>query len=132
MTAATEVELSTPQQLQFQLMREARFNEFNPAPVIDDLLANRELWSGAVMDRAGWFAVHRGGEPVDLIKLRDIEAGYWNVDTLYILSSGKDDTRLELLAKGWQADEIGWLTGEQASAALGSSQGGRVLRVWWD
>ncbi len=67
-----------------------------------------------------------------LIKLRDIGTNDWNVDTLYVLSSGANDASLSALARHWQADEILWVTGRAASKLLGTSGRYRILEVWWD
>ena len=109
--------MKTAQDLQFELMRLASFNEFDGNRVADDLLANSSLWSGALIDR------------FDLIKLRDLP-NYWNVDTLHVLSTGRDDSALENLAQSWHADDVRWIDGEDALKLLGG--GGRILTVWWD
>jgi len=110
----------TVQDLQFKLMKSASFNSFNGEQVVEDLLAHENLWKGAIMDRAGY------NQEIDFIKLRDIEEGEWNVDTLYIKSSHIDDEKLELLAKTWEADEVAW-----EEVDLGGPRE-KVLRVWWD
>lgn len=128
----------TPQELQFELMKLASFNEFNGEQVVADLKAHPELWKGALMDRAGF---SRTGEKyeaiINLIKLRDLP-DYWNVDTLFITPvKGKED-ELETLAKNWGADEVDYLGGEECANKLGSwSQETRtnqkqILRIWWD
>jgi hypothetical protein len=45
----------------------------NGPRVARDLLANRRLWCGALLDRLGDAA---------MIKLRDLDENVWNVDTL--------------------------------------------------
>lgn len=70
-----------------------------------------------------------------LIKLRDIAGGHWNVDTLYILSSGADDVALARLAQHWDADARYWVSGGKAAALLGEAGPGlhpRILEIWWD
>lgn len=115
------------QALQFELMRKASFNEFDGNHVVDSLLAHQDLWTGVVMDRADyWYKDGRNGhsEPVDLIKLRDIHEGYWNVDTVYILAAeGKEDALELLVRKEWGADEIDWMQNTHI---------GKYLRVWFD
>jgi len=113
--------VSRPQELQLELIRLASFNDFDGGRAVDDLLRSRELWTGVLMDAAG------------LVKLRDIGAGVWNVDTLYVLSSGTDDRALETLVRSWGPDSIGWIEGEAADRELGWSLSGlRVLSAWWD
>lgn len=131
---------TTPQEVQFTLMRLSSFNNFDGDLVADSLLAHSDLWEGWILDRAGYYAESRrrdvyenGGlkegqlmpEPIDLIRLRDIAQGYWNVDTLYILPNKGKEKDVELLAhREWGADEIDWVDGADC--------GRPVLRVWWD
>ncbi len=115
--------ISKIQAIQFELIRRSSFNSFNGVRVTRDLLRHRQLWCGAIMDRLGDDA---------LIKLRDMGANDWNVDTLYLLSSGANDRSLSALARHWQADEIRWVTGRAASELLGTSGSFRILEVWWD
>lgn len=114
------------QQLHLELIKRASYNQLNGKRVVTDLENNRELWKAALMDRAE--------HPMDLlIKLRDMQFGEWNVDTLFILSSGKDDRRLEELAQTWRANEIGWLPDEQFDRIRFKTMiDQRVLRIWWD
>jgi hypothetical protein len=115
--------VSQIQSIQFELMRRASFNSFDGARVARDLLRHRQLWCGALIDRVGTNA---------LIKLRDLGTGSWNVDTLYILSSGAKDGLLLSLARSWRADEIRWIGGSRASTLLGTSRHYRILEAWWD
>ena len=111
------------QAIQFDLMRRSSFNNFDGPRVARDLLRHRRLWCGAILDRVGDDA---------LIKLRDIDENYWNVDTLYVLSSEANDAALVGLAHHWQADAIQWVGGAAASKQLGVSGRSRILEVWWD
>ena len=118
-------EINPLQQMQIELIRNFQANLYDGEQVGDDLVANRVLWRGVLMDRLG--------SRSDLIKLRDLELGIWNVDTLYILSSRIDDAALEALAGTWQADEIAWIEGEEARTVLGGGGlNNRILQVWWD
>lgn len=139
--------ITSPQDLQFTLMRLATFNEFDGNTVADSLADHHDLWEGWILDRAAYGADYDrrkrekeraeqlelgkepeeklAVEPIDLIRLRDIGAGYWNVDTLLILPVKGKEKDLELLAhKEWYADEIDWVDGQDC--------GRPVLRVWWD
>lgn len=116
--------MSKVQELNFELMKLASFNEFDGEAVVKSLTEHSDLWSGAVMGRFGYS---------ELIQLRDIPNNSWNVDTLMILSSGEDDQKLEELAKTWGADEVDWLSVEQTEQQLGSYPAKhKVLRIWWD
>jgi hypothetical protein len=122
---------TTPQEIQFTLMRLSSFNNFDGNVVADSLVEHEDLWTAFIMDRADYYynrsdpeSQKRHQEPVDLIRLRDIAAGYWNVDTLYLLAAPGKETELELLAhREWGADEIDWMQNTHV---------GRYLRVWWD
>jgi hypothetical protein len=109
-TMATELRTASIQEIHLELIRRATFNHLNGPKVVEDLEKHRDLWQAALIDRPSG---------VD-IKLRDLPENHWNVDTLFILSSGKDDDKLELLAKSWRPDEVNWIEGK------------RILSVWWD
>lgn len=129
----------TVQEIQFELMKIASFNNFDGDLVVEDLKDNPDLWIGAVMDRAGYSRTDEKYKPViSLLKLRDMSLGYWNVDTLFITpKEGKEDELFEL-ASDWKADEVGWIGEEDACIALGSyspearTNKKQILRVWWD
>ncbi len=111
------------QAIQLDLLRRSSFNQLNGLQVARDLLANRRLWCAALIDRSGSDA---------LIKLRDLDENYWNVDTLYVLSSGANDRLLGRIARRWHADAIYWVSGAAASSLLGDTRQARILEVWWD
>lgn len=98
------------QDIQLELIRRTAFNNFNGTQIVSDLEKHRDLWLSVLIDR-----------PCDIdIKLRDLPENIWNVDTLFILSSGKDDEELELLAESWRPDNINWLKAR------------RIMCIWWD
>jgi len=131
------------QALNLELMQIASFNDFDGEQVVKDLKANRDLWRGAVMDRGAYSAAYQYSkegmkahlEPIDLIKLRDIQEG-WNVDTLYIRPVIGREKDLEMLARTWGADEVSWIAPEKAQTLLGGTLDKvgdfGILRVWWD
>ena len=112
---------ATIQELHLELIRRASFNNFDGERVVEDLLADKGLWQGVVMDRGAY------GKDIDLIKLRDIPDNYWNVDTLFILAAEGKEEELMDLAKSWDADEVNWMI----KPSLGGGDG-KVLSVWWD
>jgi hypothetical protein len=131
--------LSRPQKLQLMMMLEAGFNNFDPFVVVADLLKHRDLWHGVVMDRGFIFPDPKemmwSRMRTDLIKLRDIEQGYWNVDTLFILTGKTDDARWNEVVENWAADEVSFVEGPDVSGVLGSSDAEawyKILTVWWD
>src|SRR5437588_10796452 len=75
---------ATVQEIQLELIRRTCFNEMNGRRVFRALQDNRELWTAALLDRAG------GWSMPDLIKLRDLPENTWNVDTLYVLTPDAD------------------------------------------
>ena len=112
------------QELQFELMKIASFNEFDGHKVVEDLKRNKHLWDGVIMDR------------FDLIKLRDIKYNCWNVDTLYILTDNERVNDLKSLARDWNADSIDLISGMQAQDLMGyydkEDKDPVILKVWWD
>lgn len=134
---STKTSLSRPQKLHLELLRLATFNDFDGDRVADDLVECRGLWESFIFDRGAYHAqsINRRSiageterklpvEPIDTIKLRDLAAGYWNVDTLYILPTPGKEDELFALASSWEPDEINWYDGLDA--------GPMMLRVWWD
>ena len=112
------------QELQFELMKLASFNEFDGDMVVEDLKAHSDLWKGVIMDREGYVEKpHCVSLTLDFIKLRDIEDDYWNIDTIFIKPVEGKEKQLEAIAKKWGADEVDWI--EKTDA-------GKVLRVWFD
>ncbi len=130
----------TAQELQFELMKKATFNGFAGEHVVASLQENKDLWRGVVMDSADYcfHGADESDEKIRLIKLRDIHAGHWNVDTLYLLPSRGKERELESLARDWGADEVSWIGGRNACSMLGSysreqeQNDKAILRVWWD
>lgn len=129
------------QQIQLELIRLSSFNNFDGDLVADSLIEHRNLWRAFLLDREAYSAdyhrrrfeelspMDREGKlpisPIDTIRLRDLEGGYWNVDVIFILpASAKKEAGLVKLAKSWHADEVDWYNGLDA--------GPKMLRVWWD
>jgi len=127
------------QQIQLELIRRRRFNEFDGPKVAESLLRHRELWLAAYMDRFGvpheehpdWFPAF------SLIKLRDLPGDQWNVDTLVVLTESVDRAReLAEIARSddWHANELVVQEDrEEIEMALGVApcEFG-VLSAWWD
>jgi|SRR5450759_1859077 len=108
------------QELQFELMKKASFNNFHAEQVIRDLKANTHLWDAALMDQP------------NLIKLRDLPEDIWNVNTLYILTGIKSD-QLSELARLWNPSSLRWIEGDEASIRLGAYvSGDYILCIWWN
>jgi len=116
------------QDIQLRLMEFASFNNFDGDQVVQDLKANRDLWRAALMN-----------SPNSLVTLAELEYGdAWNADTLFITPEPGQEDALDLLTKGWKADEVQWIGGEEACRLLGEYSPERrsnlrqILRVWWD
>ena len=112
------------QEIQLELIRRGSFNDFDGPLIADVLVANKHLWSAVIFDREGYCDFTEGTAlAIDLIKLRDLEAGYWNVDTLFILPEQGQEDALWHLAQSIGADEVDWEHSRDC---------GRYLRVWFD
>lgn len=148
MTTKTTKAISKIQRIQLNLLRESSFNELDGKKVADDLMMYRDLWVAFLIDREAYGPCHimrerygKGLEPgqlpvapIDTIRLRDLAAGYWNVDALFILPAPGKEEKLELLAHSWNADEIDWYDPLDArySAGFPGMPIEKMLRVWWD
>lgn len=127
---------ATVQEIQLELMRRRRFNEFDGPRIVADLLAVQELWQGVFMDRL----VHQFGDDrptMGLIKLRDLPGNYWNVDSLFILC--EDETKARELQRhieqrDWKADDIELTTDpDRVGSMLGMFPTNQaILELWWD
>ena len=130
---------ATVQEIELELIRRRRFNEFDGPKIVESFERNPKLWIAAYMDR---FGLYRDEHPdwlpaSSLIKLRDLRHNRWNVDTLCVLTPDIDHAR-ELAALAdmddWQADEvIVQDNAEEVSMALGMfplKYG--LVTFWWD
>lgn len=123
------------QEIQLELIRRQRFNQFDGRHVVTSLRRHRHLWRAVLMDRLG-FVSEEGGSNWGLIKLRDLSGNRWNVDDLFILTDTLEQARqLRDIAEAeqWLADNVAILEDERARAsALGTSDPGYVISFWWD
>lgn len=95
------------QQLQFELLRDVRYNLFDGAKVVDDLLVWRDLWYAVIADRCASSTGKLYEQVIDLIRLRDIPRGYWNVDYVFIWTSDASLGRLrQMIEERWQANVV--------------------------
>ena len=130
--------LSRPQKLELMLIMDARFNQFDPFRVVGDLLNNRGLWDGVLMtrgstceDEAGKYKMTRLQS--DLITLRDLPRGYWNVETLFITHQPEHSAALAALAGNWLADDVSCESEDGTADLLGCSPpDSSILAAWWD
>jgi hypothetical protein len=129
------LEETSVQELQLELIRRSRFNDFDGKRVVRTLLVHRDLWEAVILDR---FGVPMAGRlPVSgLIKLRDLPFNLWNADTLYVLCPHKKSAkRLAAIAEkdAWGGETAIFSDQRTVDDALGSGRDTRaILRVWWD
>jgi hypothetical protein len=134
---------ATIQQIQLELIRRSSFNEFDGPKIAASLERHRALGLAAIMDwfcmfvglhrfdRAGWFP------SMSLTKLRGVARGYWNVDTLVVLTENVENARrLAAIAEEeqWEADEV---TVHEDEEELGRALDiwpcpCRAMSAWWD
>ena len=124
---------ATVQEIQLELIRRTRFDAFDGERVVADLLAHRDLWTAAMMDR---FCFSRPGKlpSIGLIKLRDLADNFWNVDTLYVLTpDGKTASQLAQIADNWGGEARVHDAVDEVEEALGAyGMEAAVVSVWWD
>jgi hypothetical protein len=116
--------ISESQKFQLELIERTNFNSFNGRKIADILKENRHMWRSVLM-------------PLDLISLRDMSAGSWHADTMYIYAEDGYQFQLEeLVREQFDADEIQWIGGSDAENILGMTEVENrsrvILFVWWD
>ena len=126
---------ATVQEIQLELIQRSSFNSFEGERVVASLLAHKNLWEAVCMDR---LAISKLGKlPASgLIKLRDLPADVWNVDTLYILTPNAECAKK--LARVAKTDHWAGMVRvhddpEDVDGALGGCEKGQaVVSIWWD
>lgn len=114
---------ATVQEIQLELIRRHQHNYFEGEEVAADLMAHRDWWEAVLMDTSA-----------GLVKLRDLEKNFWNVDTLYILATNEHNARrLARLGERWSADTVSVYEEEETNWELGGGIGQqRLVTMWWD
>lgn len=110
--------------IQFELMKHVNLKGFDSKRVVADLLTHRALWEAVIMmPDPTW----------GLLPLRDLGENKWNVDCLYIYSSGDETKPLTELAQSWHPIELMWLDEEAQSDLMRVPEQlpQRVLRLFW-
>lgn len=101
------------QEVMLDLIETSTFNSFNGKKVRADLESIRDRWEACLMTRDGDCG----------ITLRDLSSGYYNVDTLYILTNRRNLPALMKFAKTWKADHITKITSDgQFGASIWESK----------
>ena len=123
------------QEIQLELIRRRRFNEFDGPKIVSSLRRHRSLWLAVFMDRLGYVS-EAGGSNWGLIKLRDLPQNHWNVDDLFVLTQTAEQAHeLKRIAEDedWQADNCTIIENrEERSRLLGTSDPQFVIDFWWD
>jgi hypothetical protein len=113
------------QEIQLELIRRGGFNEFIGKEVYADLISNRQLWAGVLMDST-----------FPLAKLRDmVEDDYWFTDILYILAADEDCAKEFLkFAEKWNASSAEICSAKEMNELMGTlgRTERRLVEVWWD
>jgi len=129
---------ATVQEIQLELLRRTKFNDFDGERVCASLLKHRDLWLATILDRPG---MGDYAEPClllisGLIKLRDLNRNLWNADQLFILTKTHDEARqLARIAEeeNWFGEAHVYDDQEEVDRALGARRRGNgLLSVWWD
>ncbi len=116
---------STPQELWFGLIEQSSHDDFDGKWVVETLRGNPGIWEAAMIGNFG-----QSGE---LVGLRDMRQGFFNADTLAVLTTREHEPAVEEMLHILDADEIHWLTRRQTEQALGMqpAKGKRVALARW-
>ena len=122
-----ELKISKIQDLQLEVIANTTHNNCDGRKIDRLLRENRDLWRTAMMPNN------------QLYPLRDMEAGQWSADTLYVLvREGRESELEELAREQFNADEINWIGNDQSLELLGywkkdeTHNSRLILSVWWD
>ena len=116
--------MSIAQELHFERLKLARFNNFDGEYVGQLLRQNQTLWTSFVFGRFQYF---------ELIELRDLRYGVVNADTLYLVTDKAKLADLLIVLGELSADEISYTDKDdnlQYGGGLGKNE--VLVRVWWD
>ena len=110
-----ELSEATAQDIQLELIRRSKFNEFNGERVYKDLMENRGLWRAVVFTRAC--------DEIELV-LRDLPENEWLADMILILVDGDKVARMLRIVKKWDADVVKVIDCKYVN--------GKIIMAWWD
>lgn len=146
--AAELLGINEVQRLNLRLIERASFNNMNGFQIVKDLISHMDLWESCLIDRESKTLVTSGNKRnlelnLNLIKLRDIESNYWNVDTLFILQKWQKNNKykkatLRKLIKTWKPDDIELIGSDETNQLLGGiGPTGKgiyycLYKIWWD
>ena len=116
--------MNMAQELQFERIKLASFNNFDGHNVAYWLRENQHLWKSFVFGRFKYF---------ELIELRDMHTGSINADTLYILTTKDQLAGLLVLINKFDANEVDYYDrDEQCLLGGGLGKDEVFVHVWWD
>lgn len=125
-------DVSYVQALQFELMKQASFNNFDGEAVVAGLLKCRADWHGCLFGCSRYPTL-----PPKLYALRDMVdyPDWYHGDCVAILCpTEKAQAILSRAERKWHADEADILPPRRAALYLGSppKPDTALLRIWWD
>ena len=135
---STSLADATAQEIHLELIRRTSFNAFDGGRVVDSLLRHRELWRSVLLWRVGVvnYDRPRALPAMSMIPLRDLDANFWNADTLFLLAPNLPAAeRLVALAEDQEwGGEPGQIHDKgETDDALGSGRDElRIVSFWWD
>jgi hypothetical protein len=126
--------MNRAQEIQLLRLELGSFHGLDGSKVACDLKDHETLWDSFVFGR---FLFH------PLIELRDLNQGFINADTLYLLTKKDRLSALLKIVEQWKADEVGWRTSEICGGTIDDKSSWDLLgaeldredalvRVWWD
>ena len=138
MTPSLALRDATVQDIQLELIRRTRFNDFDGEAVCRLLAEYRGHWRAVVLDRPGVPNYNRPGRLLvgGLIKLRDLEDNIGNADTLDILTRTPGRARelagvIEETMPGAMPQVHADYEETDMAVGMGRQEYG-LLTVWWD
>jgi hypothetical protein len=91
-----------------------------------------EIFADLGAHRDCWIAAIAGDRDYPLLGLRDLGQGFWNADTLWVLTTDARRDALETLAWKWGPHTVRWLDDAEDLRRLGGlARGLAVLELWW-
>jgi hypothetical protein len=138
MNEPSSLQTAPVQDIQLELIRRTMFNAMNGQQVYAGLLAHRDLWLAALLDRPGVPNYDQPGSllTLGLIKLRDLPHNYWNADTLFVMTATVDKARAlaKIIAdEDWGGEVQVFDDRQEIDRALGTGRDEYgLLTVWWD
>jgi len=132
-TSLTE---ATIQDIQLELIRRRKFNEFDGPKVVESLRRHRNLWQSVFMSMEQFVADGQEMPWLSLRPLLSMMQNRWQADTMFALCptlADAEELREVAIAEDWRFDEDAIVSGKTLSDAIGITPfHAFVLRLWWD